>query len=143
MAMKKVAKKTATKTAKKTAAKTADAAAQAEVLKEFKKLVNMTPGQIEKFLHTKDSTEVGFKKSGKGESIGHASGRRIIEIKGKKSADLSKDDVKHMKKVIGYINRHCAQGPAHKTDAKESKWRYSLMNWGHDPLKGGGCGPGK
>jgi hypothetical protein len=132
-------KTTARKTAKKTAAKPDEG--QAAVLKEFKSLVNMTPGQIEKFLHTKDSTKVGFKKEGKGESVGHHSGRRIIEIKGKKTADLTKDDVKHMKKVIGYINRHCQQGPAKKADVKESKWRYSLMNWGHDPMKGGGCGP--
>ena len=142
-ATKKAAKKTNKKTVKKAAVVAKGDADGGDVLKEFKKLVNMTPGQLEKFLHTKDSTTVGFKKEGKGESVGHASGRRIIEIKGKKAADLSKDDVKHMKKVIGYINRHCAQGPAHKTDVKESKWRYSLMNWGHDPMKGGGCGPGK
>ena len=135
-------KKTAKKTTKKGELEKTDAD-EVGVLKEFKALVNMTPGQIEKFLHTKDSAAVGFKKSGKGESIGHASGRRITEIKGKKAADLTKDDVRHMKKVIGYINRHCAQGPVHKADVKESKWRYSLMNWGHDPLKGGGCGPGK
>lgn len=116
---------------------------QAEVLAAFKTLVNMTPGQIEKFLQTKDSTRVGFKKEGKGESVGHKSGRRIIEIKGKNTADLTSDDVRHMKKVVGYINRHCKQGPDHKADVKESKWRYSLMNWGHDPMKGGGCGPTK
>ena len=110
---------------------------------EFKKLVNMTPAQIQKFLDTKDSKAVGFKKEGAGESVGHKSGKKIIEIKGKKAADYSDDDYKHMRKVVGYIHRHCAQGPAHKADVNESKWRYSLMNWGHDPLKGGGCGPSK
>lgn len=48
-----------------------------------------------------------------------------------------------MKKVVGYISRHCKQGPNHNADVKESKWRYSLMNWGHDPMKGGACGPGR
>jgi hypothetical protein len=38
-----------------------------------------------------------------------------------------------MRKVIGYVRRHCAQGPA--GDKEHSRWRYSLMNWGHDPLK--------
>ena len=113
------------------------------VATEFKKLVNMTPGQIDKFLQTKGSSKVGFKKEGKGESVGHASGRRIIEIKQKKAADLTAADFRHMKKVIGYINRHCAQGPDRKADVADSKWRASLMNWGHDPSKGGGCGPSK
>ncbi|MDB5326615.1 MAG: DNA-binding protein [Phycisphaerales bacterium] len=141
MAVKKTKKTTKKSTKTKSARGGGDQDGQAKVLAEFKKLVNMTPGQIEKFLHTKDSTRVGFKKEGKGESVGHQSGRRIIEIKGTKAADLTSDDVRHMKKVVGYINRHCKQGPDHKADVKESKWRYSLMNWGHDPMKGSGCGP--
>jgi len=114
-----------------------------EVVQEFKRLVNMTPGQIEKFLDTTDSKRVGFKQGGvggTGESVGHKSGRRIIQIKQKKQGELTDDDVKHMKKVVGYINRHCKQGPTKKNDVKESRWRYSLMNWGHDPMKGGSCG---
>ena len=39
-----------------------------------------------------------------------------------------------MHKVVGYIHRHMAQGgPA--DDKEHSRWRFSLMNWGHDPLK--------
>ena len=41
-----------------------------------------------------------------------------------------------MVKVVGYVHRHLAQGPQNKADVPESRWRYSLMNWGHDPLKG-------
>ena len=109
-----------------------------EIIKAFKKLVNMTPGQIQKFLDTEDSKRVGFKSGGvggTGESVGHQSGRRIVEIKGKKAGDLTDDDVQHMRKVIGYIKRHTAQGPGHKADIEKSRWRFSLMNWGHDPLK--------
>ena len=41
-----------------------------------------------------------------------------------------------MRKVVGYVRRHLAQGgPAE--DAAHSRWRHSLMNWGHDPLKRG------
>ena len=118
-----------------TAAKSKSVGDRAEIVKMFKRLVNMTPSQMEKFLTTDNSKRVGFKKTGAGESVGHRSGRRIIEIKVKKSADLSDDDVKHMRKVIGYIKRHCEQGPHHQADVRESKWRYSLMNWGHDPMK--------
>jgi hypothetical protein len=34
----------------------------------------------------------------------------------------------------GYVHRHVKQKPS-KEDAEHSRWRYSLMNWGHDPLK--------
>ncbi|MDQ1230054.1 hypothetical protein QE379_001480 [Sphingomonas sp. SORGH_AS 879] len=39
-----------------------------------------------------------------------------------------------MKKVVGYVHRHLKQGGPGK-DVEHSPWRYSLMNWGHDPLK--------
>jgi hypothetical protein len=40
-----------------------------------------------------------------------------------------------MRKVVGYVHRHRAQQPS-KEDLETSTWRYSLMNWGNDPLKG-------
>ena len=40
-----------------------------------------------------------------------------------------------MHKVHSYVSRHSAQGPHHAADVETSRWRYSLMNWGHDPLK--------
>jgi hypothetical protein len=39
-----------------------------------------------------------------------------------------------MKKVSAYIARHTAQRPEHE-DPQTSRWRYSLMNWGHEPEK--------
>jgi hypothetical protein len=41
--------------------------------------------------------------------------------------------IDHMRRVSGYVGRHLAERPAR--DVEESAWRYSLMNWGHDPLK--------
>jgi hypothetical protein len=38
-----------------------------------------------------------------------------------------------MRKVVGYVNRHMKQGPT-KSSVEDSAWRYSLMNWGHDPM---------
>lgn len=69
-----------------------------------------------------------------GESVGHHQGRRIVAIKHIKKADLSDDDYADMRKVVAYVRRHLAQGGP-KEDVKTSRWRYSLMNWGHDPLK--------
>lgn len=55
-----------------------------------------------------------------------------MSILEKKVADLTDADYAHMRKVVGYVARHRAQRPAHPED---SRWRQSLMNWGHDPLK--------
>ena len=103
------------------------------VVKDFHEAVNMTPSQIEKWLATDNSKEVGQKQDGSAESTGHQSGRRIIEILHKKQADYAEDDIAHMHKVVSYVHRHLAQRPS--GDVKETHWRYSLMNWGHDPVK--------
>ena len=100
---------------------------------EFREAVNMTPAELKKWLDTDDSKDVGQKSDGGGESVGHESGRHIIRILEKKKADLADADYAHMRKVVGYVHRHSAQGPEH--DAEHSRWRYSLMNWGHDPQK--------
>lgn len=104
-----------------------------QVISDFKEAVNMTAHQLAAWLEKEESKKVGFKSEGKGESVGHNSGRRIVEILGKKKAEYDDDDLKHMAKVVGYVHRHLAQKP--EGDIEETPWRYSLMNWGHDPLK--------
>ena len=49
---------------------------------------------------------MGWTREGDDEAVGHQSGRRIVELKRKKVAELSDDDYAHMKKVIGYVHRH-------------------------------------
>lgn len=102
---------------------------EAEIYKEFKKLVNITPAAMEKWLKTDESKQVGW-DSGDGESIGHKSGEKIIKIRRKKKAELTGKDYQHMQKVVGYIKRHMAQKPS--GNVSESRWNYSLKNWGHD-----------
>ena len=104
-----------------------------KVRREFGQAVNMAPGELEKWLKSEESRKVGFKgKDGTAkESVGHASGRQIVRILKKKTTDLSDDDYAHMRKVVGYVRRHSAQRPENTVT---SRWRYSLMNWGHDPL---------
>lgn len=103
-----------------------------QVIEEFNEAVNMTPKELEEWLQTDESKSVG-QSDGGGESKGHESGRRIVEIKRKNKSDYTDDDVEHMKRVNSYVKRHLGQGP--NKDPEASKWRYSLMNWGHDPLK--------
>lgn len=104
-----------------------------EIWDEFRSLVNMTPSELENWLDSDESKAVGQKSEDGGESVGHKSGHTIIEIKHTKKADLSDDQWAHMQKVVGYIKRHSKQKP--KGDISDTNWRYSLMNWGHDPLK--------
>jgi Protein of unknown function (DUF3140) len=102
------------------------------VVTEFGRAVNMTATELERWLATDESKAVGQKRDG-GESIGHESGRKIVELLKAKRSSLTEQDYAHMRKVIGYVHRHLAQRPS--GDVEESRWRYSLMNWGHDPLK--------
>ena len=93
----------------------------------------MTASELEKHLKTDESKKVGYKAHDGDESVGHKSGERIVELLHTKQDDLSDDDLKHMHKVVGYIHRHMAQRP--DGDIKDTNWRTSLMNWGHDPMK--------
>ncbi|UZO81296.1 DUF3140 domain-containing protein [Aquimarina sp. ERC-38] len=107
-----------------------------EIYDEFYNLVNMQPKELEEWLETDKSKGVG-QDDGDGESKGHKSGKKIVDIKNTKKDNLSDDQYDHMNKVISYIKRHKAQKPYN--DIKESDWRYSLKNWGHDPCKEMDC----
>ena len=105
------------------------------VWKKFHDAVNMSPKEIEEWLDTEESRKVGFKRPGATESVGHASGRRIIQILRTHKDALDGGDYAHMRKVVGFVARHSGQGPHDEYRVPVSRWRYSLMNWGHDPLK--------
>jgi hypothetical protein len=105
---------------------------------EFDRLVNMTPARLKAWLDSDDSRSVGMTKGGEKvadgsqpESVGHHMGERILEIRGRKRDALTDQDFADMRKVVGYIHRHSAQRP--KGDINDTRWRKSLMNWGHDP----------
>ena len=107
-----------------------------KAVEEFDEAVNMTAKEIEDWLETKESKEVGYKENEESESVGHQSGKHIVKILNKNKSDYTDGDLKHIHKVVGYIHRHLAQKP--DGDITETNWRYSLMNWGHDPEKQGG-----
>jgi hypothetical protein len=95
---------------------------QKEVRKEFADAVNMSPMELEDWLETEASQSVGWTRSGEDETIGHQSGRRIIEIQQTTVDELTSDDYAHMRKVIGYVHRHAAQPP--DGEVRETRWRY-------------------
>jgi hypothetical protein len=102
------------------------------VRQAFAAAVNMSAEELEDWLGTPKSRVVGWKPDGGGESVGHRSGRYIVRILRTAASELSEEDYRHMRKVTGFVRRHRAQEPANMVT---SRWRYSLMNWGHDPLK--------
>jgi len=107
---------------------------RAKIARDFARAVNMSAAELEEWLRSPESRKVGWKGADGAakESVGHASGRRIVRILGEAKDALTEDDYAHMRKVAGYVARHSAQRPA---NVYTSRWRYSLMNWGHDPVK--------
>ncbi len=106
---------------------------QQQIARDFAQTINMGADELEQWLTSDASRSVGWKgKAGEAqESVGHASGRRIVAILRTAADDLTDEDYAHMRKTIGFIRRHKAQEPA---NIFTSRWRYSLMNWGYDPL---------
>ena len=104
---------------------------EAAIRKEFNRLVNLSPAQLRAWLEGAESRKVGMVRRGETESVGRQSARKILAILSRRVDELTDADYDHMRKVIGYCRRHLAQRPA--GDVTETRWRWSLMNWGHDP----------
>ncbi|TDC94355.1 DUF3140 domain-containing protein [Saccharopolyspora aridisoli] len=103
-----------------------------DLIADFERLVNMTPKELERWLASDESKNAGQSDEG-GETKGHESGRRILALLRKNRSEYSNDDLAHMRRVRGYVKRHLAQRPS--GDPVDTTWRYSLMNWGHDPTR--------
>jgi len=101
-----------------------------QVVEDFRDNVNMARKETEDWLQTDESKSVG---QGGGESKGHESGRRIVDLLQKNKTDYTDDDTDHMTRVVSYVHRHQSQKPG--GDVEDSNWRRWLLNWGHDPLK--------
>ena len=109
-----------------------DQAERERVRRRFAAAVNMDAAELAAWLETPESRAVGVRKPGAAESVGRLSARRILAILATPEPELSHEDYLHMRKVAGFVARHRAQEPANPVT---SRWRWSLMNWGHDPLK--------
>lgn len=107
-----------------------DDASKASV-KAFHNPVNMSVDELETWLDTDEAQDVGQKDDG-GESTGHKMGRTSMALLGKQQSNVT-DDVHEMSRVVCYVHRHMAQRP--DGDVADTRWRYSLMNWDHDPLR--------
>ena len=99
----------------------------------------MSASELESWLKSSDSKSSGWAKSdNSGESIGHESGRKIIQIlhnnPNKEPSKYSNADIQHMRRVAAYNKRHLAQEEKAKQDTSSKSYK-SLKNWGHDAQK--------
>lgn len=102
-------------------------------IKAFHDAVNMTASELERWLERDESKSVGQVKEGTDEAVGHVSGRHIVELLHKRQAEYDDADYGQMQRTVSYVKRHSAQRP--EGEITSTHLRYSLMNWGHDPLK--------
>ena len=67
------------------------------------------------------------------EAVGHEMGRRILQLKATKQADLTEDDHAAMRKVVGYVHRHSKQRPG--GDIADTRWAQVADELGARPAE--------
>lgn len=97
---------------------------------QFDETVNMTAEELRRWLDTDESKSVGQKSEDGGESTGHASGRRIVELLEK--TELTEDDYAHMRKVVGYAHL------TRPSNGTRSRWPAGLVTAPARPTRHGG-----
>ncbi|WP_199433300.1 DUF3140 domain-containing protein [Qaidamihabitans albus] len=101
-----------------------------ELWDAFHRVVNMSSRELSEWLRTEAATQ---DEEALPDQAGPETGRRVLEILGKRKTDLDRDDREVMEKVVDrvYQERRDDLEPA----AGEPRWRHRLMSMGHDPLK--------
>ncbi|KAI5847161.1 hypothetical protein DFP73DRAFT_544399 [Morchella snyderi] len=111
---------------------------KATIIDEFNGLVNMSSGELSEWLEEDASIFSGWTKDGTGETVGHQSGRHIVNILENNPDRVPEkyrdEDIDHMRKVVSYCKRHLAQEEQAKKNTNSKSYK-SLKNWGHDALK--------
>ena len=100
------------------------------IIDEFRSVVNISRGHFERWLATPESRKLRFPDEPKNRTI---PGQAILKLLTKKKEKFTPEDVDKMDSVIEFIEGRIRKRP--KGDIVASNWRYSLMNWGHDPTK--------
>lgn len=101
------------------------------VLQEFHACVNMTPTELENWLCSDQSRITSVHNAGS--LSDHRAGWWVLEITRKDDHKLDESDYDQMMRTVGFIKRQASEEPYGYING--SQWRFTLMNWGHDPLK--------
>jgi hypothetical protein len=97
---------------------------------DFHTVVNMTSRELRDWLAVQGAGEEAEQEPDRaGSHLGH----RVLDILGKRRADVTPDDVAVMEEVVERVTSQ--RGVDLEPTAGEAAWRRRLMNIGHDPLK--------
>jgi len=96
----------------------------------FHRVVNMTSRELQAWLAVEGAGET---TEALPDQAGPALGHRVLEILGKRKADLTEDDVSVMRQVVDEVVAQRGEELDAPVDADEERRR--LMDLGHDALK--------
>ena len=105
-----------------------------EVWKEFQEKQNMSTAELEKWLETDQSKSAG-KEMKNGETVGHRAGKSILAIKKKNKLDFTTNNWDRINETVGVYHQKLHPSQKLSNDVENSRWYFSLKNWGHDALK--------
>ena len=119
-------RRSATKNEKRRTAKQIE-----KTVTEFRTVVNISSEQLERWLNTAESQKLHYADEPKTPS--DKNGMSILSLLKKRRDKYTDADIDQMETVVQFIAKRLEKRP--KGDIVASNWRYSLMNWGHDPTK--------
>lgn len=93
-------------------------------IQDFHSAINMSPEEIERWMRSPEARSA----PDAGED------QRVLRLLQTPQDQLTDGDMGEMRLVIDRVREQLVLQPRPQ-DVAHSRWRYSLMNWGHDPLK--------
>jgi hypothetical protein len=97
----------------------------------FHQVVNMSSEELRTWLLVDAANEDAFPAE---PDLGLPElGRRVVNVLRKRKVDLTDADLATMREVVDFVEKQQIAPPA--AEADNARWRRSLMNVGHDPLK--------
>ncbi|MGJ6968068.1 DUF3140 domain-containing protein [Streptosporangium sp. G11] len=100
------------------------------VWQEFHEVVNMTSEELRAFLLASASAEGADAESP--EAAMPPLGRQVLQVLGKRKADLTADDVETMRQAVDRVEDTLAEG---MVDEDDDDRRRALLEVGHNPLR--------
>jgi hypothetical protein len=101
-----------------------------DLWQDFHTVVNMTSRELEDWLRVRSADEDAEALP---DEAGTPTGRRVVEILGKRRTDLTADDARVMRNVVERVRAQRREDL--EPTAGDQAWRHRLMTLGHDPLK--------
>ena len=112
---------------------------QKETYKTWRKLVNMSIGELQKFYDSEEGKEAGLSKeeaSKEGIARGRDSAKAIIRMKEKGVENWNDTDWEWAKRQNSFVSRMKGmKGDLYDDKGRKTRKHTSLLIWGHDPEK--------